>query len=247
MADQMVAERERASVRVAFWAATLAPFAWLVVRGALGWVWLRAAWDKLGDAGWTAAPRGSAVTGYLNGAVSNATGAHPEVSNWFAHAIDRFFLPNAEFLAYVVAIGELLIGLALIIGLFTRMTALIAAAFNVLLMWAGTSSTNPQMILLELAIVFVGVGAGTYGVDYWILPWLRKLVGEDFMTFARDVTIGAGIVFGAWMVIVTSANWGTWAVIAAIAAGVAIVWELVDRGLFHHTRAAPGARVGTHA
>jgi hypothetical protein len=41
---------------------------------------------------------------------------------------------------------------------------------------AGTSSTNPQMLILGLAVVLVGAGAGVYGLDRWLMPRLARVL-----------------------------------------------------------------------
>jgi hypothetical protein len=49
------------------------PAAWAAVRFVVGVEWLRASWHKLGDAGWTEAPRGAAIEGYRRGAIAKPT------------------------------------------------------------------------------------------------------------------------------------------------------------------------------
>jgi thiosulfate dehydrogenase [quinone] large subunit len=204
-------------------AVALRPAAWLFVRLVLGVEWLRAGWEKLGDPGWTGDPTGAAVEGFLNGAIAKATGgAHPEVTGWYANLAEDVFLPNAELFAYFVPIGQLLVGAALIIGLLTRLSVGFGLSMNLLFLWAGVSATNPPMVLLGGALLLVGGGAGTYGVDRWALPWLRALAGQRILAAARGAVTVGGLVFAAWLAFITT-DGATWVVagfvVVAVVAG----------------------------
>jgi hypothetical protein len=50
---------------------------------------------------------------------------------------------------------------------------------NLAFLLAGTSANNPQMVVLEVAMILGGTGVGYYGVDYYLLPLLRKLLQID--------------------------------------------------------------------
>lgn len=54
--------------------AAVLPSAWLFVRIILGVEWIRGGWEKIGDSGWTAAPVGGAVDGFLRGAIAKSEG-----------------------------------------------------------------------------------------------------------------------------------------------------------------------------
>jgi len=56
-------------------------------------------------------------------------------------------LPNATLFSYLIAYGELLVGLALIIGVVTRFAALMALVMTLFYLFAGSVSSNPQMLL----------------------------------------------------------------------------------------------------
>lgn len=183
---------------------SLLPAGWLFIRLVLGIEWLRAGWEKIGDAGWTASPVGGAVEGYLNGAIARSTGERPEVQGWFADLTRDVFLPNADVFAYLVAYGEFLVGLALIIGLFTRVSALFGVLMNLAFLFAGTTSSNPQMLLLGLALAVFGATAGLYGMDRWVLPWLREKVDAGFLKIATRVSLVAAATIAAllaWIVV----------------------------------------------
>ena len=202
------------------------PFGWLFVRIVVGASWVLAGWEKLGEAGWTSAPVGGAVEGFLNGALARSTGgAHPEVNAWYADLVRDVFLPNHEIIAYFVAVGEFAIGAALLLGLLTRLAALAGIGFNMTFLWAGVSSTNPPLLLLGLAILFFGHNAGRYGIDGWLIPRLARMLGYRawyaLRVMSGVITVGAI----AWLAFIAR-DWETWiaAALAVSAAGLAWYW-----------------------
>jgi len=145
---------------------------WTVVRVYLGWLWLNAGWHKVTDPRWVGSEAGTAISGYLRGALSRATGDAPTVTGWYAWLVENIFLPIAPFMSYVVAFGEFLVGLALIVGFLTGLMAFLGGLMNVSFMLAGTLSSNPIMFILATWIVLAWRIAGYYGLDYWVLPFL---------------------------------------------------------------------------
>ena len=91
----------------------LAPF-WTILRLYLGYAWLTAGWGKLTNpAGvWIGAKSGTAVTGFIQGALAKTGGDHPDVSAWYAAFLERIALPNAVLFSYLVTYGEILVGVA---------------------------------------------------------------------------------------------------------------------------------------
>lgn len=201
----------------------LAPAGWLFVRVALGIEWIRGGWEKIGDPGWTAAPVGKAVEGFLNGAIAKSTvGRYPEVPHWFHNLAQDVFLPNAELFTYLVAFGELLVGLALLLGALTRVAAFFGVTMNATFLWAGTSSANPQMMLLGLAIVLAGRRAGAYGVDRWLMPRGAKLLGARASNAVGIVVLAGLVAAVAWLVWI-SVTPLIWLIAAAFAVGAAVL------------------------
>lgn len=59
----------------------------------------------------------------------------------------------------------------------------VAAAFfglmmNFMFLFAGTVSTNPWLVLIGFIIFAAGANAGKFGIDYYLLPLLRKTFGK---------------------------------------------------------------------
>ena len=149
---------------------------WLIVRVYTGWQWLTAGWEKVQDPTWVGAQGGTALTSFVNSALSKATGAHPSVQSWYASFLQNFVLPNAPAFGVVVAFGELLVGIALILGFFTGIAAFFGGFMNVNYLLAGTVSTNPFLFVFATWLVLAWKTAGWLGLDHWILsslgtPW----------------------------------------------------------------------------
>jgi thiosulfate dehydrogenase (quinone) large subunit len=143
---------------------------WLVVRVYVGYEWFMAGWDKLQNPAWVGENAGAAVTGFLNGALSKTSGLHPDVSGWYASFIQNVALPNAETFSYLVVYGEVAIGVALILGLFVGISAFFGTFLNLNFLFAGTVSTNPILLLLQLFLILAWRVAGWWGLDRKALP-----------------------------------------------------------------------------
>ena len=151
---------------------------YLVLRIYVGWEWLQAGYEKVINPVWTGAKAGVALNGFLAGAIAKTAGEHPSVQWWYAAFLHNFVQPNAAVFSYMVAYGELLVGLGLIFGLFTGIAAFFGAFMNMNYLFAGTVSTNPLLFLIELFIILAWRVAGWVGLDRWALsmlgtPWSK--------------------------------------------------------------------------
>ena len=110
------------------------------------------------------------------GFAQNAAGMTPESWPFWRSFLNSFVLPHASLFAWILALGELTLGIGLIVGFWTR----IAAAAGVLLLltillgqtyvpgshwaaWVTAGLTTKFAILLLLSILAVGHGA--WGLD----------------------------------------------------------------------------------
>lgn len=161
---------------------------WLIARLWLGYEWLMAGIDKVfgeGSVVWVGDKAGVAVTGFLKGAIAKSPLAadfdpvktpHPAVQEWYANLIQNVFMPNAALFSYLVAYGEILVGLALILGIFTHFSALMGILMNLAYLFAGTTSTNPQLLVVGMIIFLVGgTAVAYYGLDRFLRPIEIKL------------------------------------------------------------------------
>ena len=147
---------------------------WLVIRLYVGWGGLSAGWEKGIDPAWVGRGAGGSLNGFIQGALAKTGGAHPSVQGWYAAFLQGAVAPNLVAWSNFVAVGELLVGIALILGLLTGVAAFFGAFMNLNFMLAGTVSTNPILLVLALPLILAWRIAGYLGVDYYALPFLRR-------------------------------------------------------------------------
>jgi len=157
---------------------------WMILRVYLGYEWVMAGWGKLGNPAWTGENAGAAITGFVNGALQKTGGAHPDVQGWYAVFLESVVLPNAAAWGYLITFGELLVGIALILGLFTGIAAFFGSTMNISYLLAGAVSTNPILFAIATWLVLAWKTAGWWGLDRWVLPalgtpWSPGLVFHD--------------------------------------------------------------------
>jgi len=137
-----------------------------LVRIYLGYSWLTAGFKKVSG--------GFDASGFLAGAVEKASGDHPAVQSWWASFLEAVAVPNAGLFSFLVAWGELLVGLGLILGCLTTAAAFFGIIMNFAFLFSGTVSTNAQMVLLTIFILVAGYNAGKIGLDRFVIPLIRK-------------------------------------------------------------------------
>lgn len=174
--------------RLLFADTRLAPV-WLVVRVYLGYLWLDAGWGKLTDSSgvWVGSKAGAAVAGFAQGAMQQTTGEHPQVTGWYAAFLKNVVVPNAAAFSYLVTFGEILVGVALILGLFTGIAAFFGGFMNASYIFAGVAGANPLMFILATWLVLAWRVAGHWGLDRWVLP-LLGVPGSRGTMFRRGHT-----------------------------------------------------------
>ena len=171
MARETVSIQEPGYARWLFNAAPAA-WIWLVVRVYLGYEWAKAGYEKIFDDHWltTAAP----LKGFVGFALSGAAkGPHSAVNyGWYAAFLRWVGGSGAGFMSKLIALGELTIGIALIIGLFTGVAAFFAGLLSVSFGLAGVAGVNPVFFLMEVFLILAWRNAGYYGFDRYVLPAL---------------------------------------------------------------------------
>lgn len=136
----------------------------------LGFQWLEAGLHKVGAAAWTGANAGAAVAGFANGAIAKAAGDNPAVQAWYADFLEAVVIPNAAAFGYLVAWGEVFVGIGLILGVFTGFAALAGALMNINFLLAGTVSTNPILLVAAIAVLAAIEYAEAFGIDWYLRP-----------------------------------------------------------------------------
>lgn len=145
---------------------------WVILRLYVAWIWIEAGWAKIMNPVWVGPKAGVAVAGFVHGALEKTGGAHPDVPGWYAVWLKDVILPNASVFSHIVAYGELLVGLGLVVGAFTGIAAFFGAFMNMSYLFAGTVSVNPIMVVIQLGLILAWRVAGWWGLDRYILPLL---------------------------------------------------------------------------
>ena len=163
---------------------TRASWLWLLVRLWLGYKWIDASMHKISNPAWT--QTGEAVKGFWTNAVLIPETGKAAISfDWYRSFLTLMLDMEAyRFMAPMIAYGEFLIGVALILGLFTGIAAAAGGFLNWNFMMAGAASTNPLLFVLAMLLVLGWKVAGYIGLDYYLLPklgtpWQAKEVEEE--------------------------------------------------------------------
>ena len=145
---------------------------WLVLRVWLGWQWLSSGWGKIGNPAWM--DGGQALRGFWQGAVAiPETGRPPIAFDWYRSFLQTLLDAQAyTWFAKLVVYGEVLIGIALILGAFTGVAAFFGAMMNWNFMMAGSASTNPMLFIIAVGLIMAWKVAGHIGADYFLLRWI---------------------------------------------------------------------------
>ncbi len=148
---------------------------WLFVRVWLGWQWISSGLEKLENPGWM--QTGEALKGFWTRAVQvPAEGRPPIAYDWYRSLIQSMLDSGAYvWFAKMVVVGELILGIALIVGLFVGVTAFLAGFMNWNFIMAGSASVNGVFFGLAVLLVLAWKIAGYLGLDYFLLPRLAEL------------------------------------------------------------------------
>jgi thiosulfate dehydrogenase [quinone] large subunit len=150
---------------------------WLIVRLYVGYNWLHAGLGKLSEPGWV--QTGASLKAFWERAVAiPAAPARPPIAfGWYRVFLQALLDAGAyTWFSKLVVAGEILIGIALMLGLFTGIAAFFGGFMNWNFMMAGSASINPMLFLLAMLLVLAWKIAGWWGLDRWALsqigtPW----------------------------------------------------------------------------
>jgi thiosulfate dehydrogenase [quinone] large subunit len=152
---------ERTSPGVLSWLrnSKLATPVWLAVRVWVGIMWIQAGVAKV----W-----GNENPAFLhhNGAgVAGFAGGGTAAYSWWASFTHSFVVPNAWWIAVLVAFGELAIGLGLAFGFLTRTAAVASLALLFTYVMSGTASVCAFYALCALIVLATWRTSTWIGVD----------------------------------------------------------------------------------
>ncbi len=152
---------------------------WLAVRLVIGYWWINAGYQKIWGsekaAFWFGG--GAGVKGFATaGVLGSATGKSGASYGWWAAFLHNFVIPNASWIAKLIALGELAVGIGLILGLFTGLAALGGLTLNMMYMFTGSAGVNPAYMVLEVPLILAWRNAGYLGLDRYALDaaWWKR-------------------------------------------------------------------------
>lgn len=177
---------------------------WLMVRVWLGVRWVEAGWHKTREEAWTGG--GMAVKGFWERVVAIPEQGRPPIAyDWYREFLE-FLLRNElhGVFGVLIAYGEVLVGVAFIVGAFSGIAAFGGVLMNWSFMLAGTASANPVLGIVGLAVMVAWKTAGWWGADRIILPcvgapWSRgALFGGGRLSVEGGTDAGTGWQVEQW-------------------------------------------------
>ena len=150
----------------------LAGLLWLPLRIYLGYQWLDAGLGTMQNVKWV--QTGEALMGYWQRAVAIPESGRPLISfDWYRAFIQGMLDAQAyTWFSKLVAYGEFMIGVALILGAFTGIAAFFGGFMNWNFMMAGSASTNPLLFVIAVGLILAWKVSGYFGADYVLLRYI---------------------------------------------------------------------------
>jgi len=150
---------------------------WVVLlRIFTGGIWIYEAYTKIRD-GWLASGD------YLvSGSTASPIGDY--AVGWYVTITENTVFQFPLLFQYLVVLGMLGMGVSLLFGIFTTLGALGSAGMSINFLLAGQyphyssdfpGHVSPLYWFLFGSIALIGSGR-TFGLDYYILPWLKKMI-----------------------------------------------------------------------
>lgn len=146
---------------------------WMPIRFFVGREWLSAGEHKVRSDAWMSG--GSALKGYWTNATAIPESGSPKITYaWFRDLL-TYMLDHSWYtwFAKIIAVGEVLVGLGLIVGALVGVAAFFGTLMNFNFQLAGSASTNPVLFGLSVFLVLAWKVAGFIGLDRVLLPMLR--------------------------------------------------------------------------
>ncbi len=111
---------------------------------------------------------------------------------WYVNLINNTFIPNSEVFAWLVSLGELIIGVTLIFGIFVNFSAIASIFLNLnfyfAAAWISASTQSVNWIMMTLGfIILLSPGVKSLSVDLFVsekIPKLRRFL-IDWFSFEK--------------------------------------------------------------
>ena len=169
-AEFFTAPPRRTTPRALTWALRSRTLAvvWLAMRVWLGIMWMQAGWAKIWGAENSAFlhHNGAGVAGFATHGSSAYT--------WWHSILTGAVVPNSGAIGIIVAFGELIIGVALVAGFFTRIAALASLGLLFTYVMSGTASVCAFYALFAIVILMTWQTSSWIGVDGVIAAYRQR-------------------------------------------------------------------------
>jgi thiosulfate dehydrogenase (quinone) large subunit len=149
----------------------VAAIAWLAVRVWIGIMWIQAGWAKVFGA------ENSAFLHNNGAGVAHFAGGGAAAYSWWASFLHSFVVPNASWIALLVAFGELAIGLGLAVGFLTRTAAVASLLLLFTYVMSGTASVCAFYALCAIIVLATWRTSSWIGVDGLIAGYRERRRG----------------------------------------------------------------------
>lgn len=146
---------------------------WLPLRVFVGLDWLSAGLHKMGDPKWMNG--GTALQGFWQNAVNvpDPPARAAITYDWWRGFLQGMLDNQAySWFGPLIAIGETLVGVGLIVGALVGVAAFFGILMNTSFLLSGSTSSNPILLLLGISLILAWKVAGWIGLDRWLLPAL---------------------------------------------------------------------------
>jgi thiosulfate dehydrogenase [quinone] large subunit len=146
--------------------------AWTAMRVWLGIMWIQAGVAKLWGAENSAFlhNNGAGVAGFA----AHGTPAY----SWWGTFLHSFVVPNSGWIGILVAVAEFTVGVALVLGLFTRVAALGSLALLFTYVMSGTASVCAFYALFAIVILATWRTSSWIGVDGLVAGYRQRHTGR---------------------------------------------------------------------
>lgn len=200
------------------------------LRVFIGLGWLRACAEKLTDPAW---PGGGTLVAFLAERIEGGHVAFPA----YEALVDGVFLPHAAALGFVVALGQLLVGLGVLFGALTNAALLGGLFMNLNFLLAGEPNPSAFYVVIQAVLLLSNAGA-VLGLDARLAATIRHplLVAQPPAFRRRGVgrrslaVVALGALLTGASALPRVADWspaggvGDPAMILAILAAMAATW-----------------------
>lgn len=146
---------------------------WIILRIYVGGYWFLRGWNKLHNPAWSGPNAGAMISKLIDIALDKAVLINPDAQSWYAWMLKHVFQPYPIYWSNYVSWSELLVGMSLLLGIFTGFAAFVSCLLIINALLVGVISSNPLLFVFSVSLILAWKTAGWYGVDRWLLLSLK--------------------------------------------------------------------------